>query len=220
VVRTPKVSFTNDEVRETILKFLYDKWNNPRGMDSAKAKITEIKKALKTKGMEQGIVIKNLQFLFGAKFVKEVIKESQYDTGKFKIPTEKKSYVITNLGIEYFEGSSKFSREEGFAGIKIDNTSGLVIVGNNNYARQEFVDLFRSLDDLKNRIGLTSELNDQTKVDYQAEIRTIQSQLVKPNPDKSTISNAWDKLKAVGTITSLSSSIITISTFLTQHFLK
>jgi hypothetical protein len=173
-------------------------WNKPKGMDSAKAKIPDTNKALKTKKMDQGIFIK-------------------YHTGKFKISTKKNSYRITNLGIEFFEGGSKFSKSEAIAGIKIDN-SGIVIMGNNNYARQEFVPVFKSLDDLDNRIGITDELDNETKINYQAELRTIQSQFMKQYPDKDIVLSSWERLKQVGSIASLVAPIAKIGLLISKVF--
>jgi hypothetical protein len=71
----------------------------------------------------------------------------------------------------------------------------------------EFVPLFKSLDDLKNRIGITDELDDETKLDYQAEVKTIQSQLSKPNPGRNILSKSWDRLKGLVPIASLAIAI-------------
>jgi hypothetical protein len=50
---------------------------------------------------------------------------------------------------------------------------------------------------------MTNELNDEKKLEYSAEVKTIQDQLAKPFPDKGIVSKAWGALKFVGTIGSV-----------------
>lgn len=117
-----------------------------------------------------------------------------------RIPTEKKTYKISKDGIDYFEGSSKFQKENKLAGINITNVQGVIAIGSNNYIRNEFTELFESLEDLGRQIRISNGLNDEEKINYQAEIETIKSQLIKPKPNKDIIRKAWDAIKAVATI--------------------
>lgn len=206
--------FSDDYAREAILQFLYENWKKPKGMDSAKQQISDIRKALKERGIPGGQVIRNLQYLIDYKWVKEIIKETQFPQGNRVGHGESKSYMITNQGIDFFEGDNRFAKKDGIIGINIENISGVKIVGNNNIVNSEFVSLFHSLDELKNKISLTNELSEEDKLLHQADVNTIQSQLSKPDPDKNIVSKAWERIKVIGTIASLSSSIITIGTFI------
>ena len=53
---------------------------------------------------------------------------------------------------------------------------------------------------LGKQVRLSSELNDEEKMNSQADIETIKSQLAKPKPDKDIIRKAWSALKVVSTI--------------------
>lgn len=207
MVKTPATQFTDEQVRELILKFLYDKWKNPTGMNSAKKKISEIRSALKQKGLAQKEVIRNLQYLIETGWVKEIVEESRFYRGTSVIPTKSVSYMITSHGIEYFDGASKFPKKGSMAGIRIENVSGVVNIGDNNYIRTESVQLFKSLDELDNRIRMTDQLTDEDKLSYRAEVKTIQSQLSKSNPDKGIIARSWGALKGIATIGSMVSII-------------
>jgi len=190
-----KVQVSEDEIRIAILGYLYNAWKNPRGMESHKLKISKITSDLKKKGIEKKYVVRNLVYLIETGWAIEEVKQSQFFTGKMRIPTEKKSYRISKDGIDFFEGSSKFQKVNKMTGINITNVQGVVSIGNNNYIRNEFVPLFESLDDLGRQIRLSNELKDQEKMNFQAEVDTIQSQLKKEKPDKGIIKTAWNALK-------------------------
>ena len=71
----------------------------------------------------------------------------------------------------------------------------------------EFGELFGQLELLGNEIRGTPALSDQQKLEYQADIETIKSQLVKPKPDSGILKRAWDSLKGVATIGSFSTAV-------------
>jgi hypothetical protein len=78
-----------------------------------------------------------------------------------------------------------------------------VVVGDQNVVRQDFAGLFRMLDDFDNKIRLTNELTDDQKLEYLSDVKTIQDQLTKSNPDKGIISKSWGALKGIATLGSL-----------------
>ena len=187
---------SEDEIRESILKYFYDAWKNPRGMESHKLMISKICSDLKEKGIEKKYVIRNLHYLIETKWVVEEIKESQYITVKMRIPTEKKTYYISQNGIDFFDKPSKFQKTNPLAGVNMGNVvNSVIILGDNNYVRNENKVLGESLGKFGNQIRLSSELSDDEKIDYQAEINTIKSQLAKINPDKGIIEKSWNILK-------------------------
>ncbi len=198
----PKEEFKSDDtVREAILDYLYQAWMNPRGMDSHRLKISQITSDLKKKGIEKKYVIRNMHYLIETQWVIEDIKESQYYTGKMSIPTEKKTYRISKDGIDYFVGSSKFQKSNRFAGINIsDVRNSVIVLGDNNFVRNEYKELYDSLDDLGRHTRMSSEISDEDKINYQADVDTIKAQLIKSKPDKDIVGKAWSALKAVSTI--------------------
>ncbi|MGD6807590.1 MAG: hypothetical protein ACQCN4_11600 [Candidatus Bathyarchaeia archaeon] len=198
----PRNSFTDDDVKQKILEYFYNSYRNPRGMSSYKIPIKKVLSDLKIKGLERAQVIRNMIFLVEHEWLKKEEVASQYDTGLRTVPSKKTFYYISSLGIDYFEKPSRFQRENILGGINITNT-GIITIGNNNYVRAEYSNLFESLDGLGKQIRLSNELSDEDKVSCQSEIETIKAQLVKTNPDKSIVKRAWDALKVVSTINGL-----------------
>lgn len=207
MAKPPKPTFTDDQVMEAILEFLYQKRRKPTSVDSAKVGIMDIRKAMKEKGIERDDVIRNLLYLVEAKWVREEVEESQIGTGRRFITNKTKKYIITNQGMELFDDKSKFHRPDGLAGINIGNVSGVVVIGDDNFVRNEAVSLFNSLEELDRRLRVTSELSDEEKVNYRAEIKTVQSQLSKSPPDKDIVAKSWENIRNLAAVTSLVSFV-------------
>jgi len=195
------IQLSEDEIRTIILKYLYDSWKNPRGMESHKLQISKIYLELKKKGIERKYVVRNLTYLIETKWVIEEIKKVSFFTGKRSIPNEKKTYSISKDGIDLFDGYSKFQKSDKLVGINLkDIKNSIIIFGDNNFVRNEHKDLAVSLDKLGKQIRINSELSNDDKLDYQAEVDTIKSQLAKSSPDKDIIKKSWNILKGVATI--------------------
>lgn len=196
-----KIQPSDDLVRETILEYLYDAYDNPRGMESHKVKVNEVYSALKKKGIERKYVIKNLIYLIKTNWVIEEIEKVQFNTGKRIVSNKKKTYSLSKEGIDFFEESSKFQKNSRFAGIDISNVKdSIIILGNNNIVRNEYKELSKQLDKLGNQIRINSKVSDDEKIDYQSEIDTIKAQLAKSNPSKNIIKRSWDSLKSLATL--------------------
>lgn len=194
-------SSTDDEIRISILEYLYNAWKNPRGMESHKIKISKITSDLKKKGIAKKYVIRNLHYLIETGWVIEEVKQSQYFTGKMSIPTEKKTYRISKDGVDFFEGASIFQRTNKLAGINIsDIKNSMIILGNNNVVWNDYKELYECLDDLGSRVRISSEISDSDKIDLQADIDTIKAQLEKPKPNKEIVGKAWSAIKVISTI--------------------
>lgn len=201
--KKPKVELSDDSIREIILKYFYDALVNSLGLESHKLKISKVYADLKKLGIERKPAVRNLRFLIETKWIIEEIKEISYATRT----GESKTYRISKYGIDLFEGTSKFQKKDNFAGINMGSViNSIVNIGDNNYinyVRNENKDLAESLNKLGNQIRLSSEISNEQKMEYQAEINTINSQLIKLNPDKSIIKKAWDTLKEVSNIISI-----------------
>jgi len=198
--KVAKQQMSEDEIRIKILEYFYNVYKNPRGMSSCKILISKITSDLKKQGIDKKEVIRNMLYLIDTGWIRKETEESQFFTGKQRITTKKDFYKISSDGIDFFEKSSKFQKANKLAGINITNVQGVVAIGNNNYIRNEFTELFESLEDLGRQIRISNKLNDEEKINYQAEIETIKSQLIKPKPDKDIVRKAWDAIKAVATI--------------------
>jgi hypothetical protein len=208
--KAEKPVFTDDHIKEEILRYLYGRWRNPKSIHGAKAKVSEIQKAMKVLGISREETNRNLSYLVDNGWVREEMKESHITAGKLTVLTEQRTFRIAPPGIEFFEGKSKFQKIDGAAGINLDNVSGVVVIGNRNVVRNESVNLFKSLDELDGKIRMSDQLTDEQKLDYQAEIKTIQSQLPKSNPDKDIVKKAWGSLEKLSTIAGIADLLIKI----------
>lgn len=204
MAKKEKIEPSDDSVRDTILKCLYDSWKNPRGMKSFKLKISDVYSNLKKQGIGRKYVIRNMLYLIETGWVIEEIKESQFQKGSMKYVNESRTYRISKDGIDLFEGDSKFQKSNNLTGINMSNIqNSIIVLGNHNYVRQEYGEIAKTLTEFGSRIRMSSELSDDEKADYQSEIETIKSQLGKSNPSKSIIQKSWDALKDVATLSSV-----------------
>jgi hypothetical protein len=191
---------TEDELRTKVLEYFYYAYKRPRGMASYKIPISKALSDLSRKGLDRKDALRGIIYLVETQWIKKEIEESQFFTGKQTISNKKTYYKISSDGIDFFEGLSKFQKENKAVGINITNLQGVVTLGNNNYIRNEFSDLFTLLEELGKQIRLSGELKDEEKIAYQAEVDTIKAQLAKPKPDRDIVGKAWSALKAVATV--------------------
>jgi hypothetical protein len=169
-------------------------------MSSYKIPVSTATSDLKKLRIERKDALRAMIYLLETQWLKKETEESQYYTGKQTVTNKKDFYKISSDGIDYFEGLSKFRRENKLAGVNITNLQGIVSIGDNNYIQNQYSDLFRLLDGMGKQLRISQELDDQEKITYQAEIDTIKAQLVKPKPDREIVGKAWGALKAVATI--------------------
>lgn len=208
-VQQPEKS--DDEIRELILSVLYQAHKNARSLKSSRMSTGELKKSLKKQGLREKEIVPNLDFLILSDWVRVEKELYEFITKRgFTRKSEKVYFKISEVGINYFEGTSKFQKiRESFAGINITNIGGVTILGDGNVVvNKSYVDLYKQLSLLSEAIRKSGQLTDQEKLNYIGEIETIKAQLMKTEPDKSIIRRAWEKLKPLATI----SGIITFFT--------
>lgn len=197
-------NFTNDEIRKKILEFLDQKRKKARSLKSIQATVTDIKTGLKVDGISQGEVVINLDYLVQNDWVKEEIERKTFRTPKgFEVPSESRHYRLSDAGIKFIEGGSVFDNSNTFSGINVTNMGGVTIVGNNNIVRNEYFDIFQTLDRLENGVKLSDKCTDEQKLNAIADIRTIKDQLLKPTPNKDIIKAAMNTLMFLSSIPGL-----------------
>ncbi len=200
------VQRTNDETRELILKCLYDVNQFARSLKSARLGISELKRELKKHGLSEKEIVSNLSFLIQSGWINVEKETSEFRTPKgFVRKQEKEYFKISDKGITYFDGISKFQLfEKSLSGINITNVNGVTVVGDGNtVVNSEYIGLYRELSLLSDVVKKSDQLTDGDKLNYVAEIETIKSQIMKPEPDKSIIKQAWEKLKTLATISGI-----------------
>lgn len=200
-VRQP---LTNNEIRTIMLRYFYDRNRNAtstRGKKGSSVKISDVKRELKAShGLTQQEVQGNLTYLISQGWVKEDVIEKSYTAPSGTvIPSTTHFYTITAPGIDKIEGPGEFTMPK-FHGIKIEATGqNIITLGDGNQVNAKFGELGQSLSDLRNAVT-GSEAQESTKLELVADIDTIQSQLAKPEPNRTIIKAAWEVVKGAAAI--------------------
>lgn len=193
-----------DEVRGIILKFFYDVHKKASSPKKIRLKILEVKSGLKAVGIDSKEAISNIDYLIGGGWIVKEEETRQITTRCGAVSSKTITYKASNKTIDHFEGPSKFQKpNEGISGINITNVHGItsVAVGDSNHiaVNTKFLDLHRQLDLLSNAISKSAAFTDEQKLNQVADINTIKAQLMRPEPDKSIIRQAWERLSQLAT---------------------
>lgn len=201
MTKDTKTTYTDDEIRQRILNFLSDCRKKARGLDSLMASSSDIKKAMAKLAISQNKTVQNLDYLVQHGWIDEKIIKRPYTTPKgIEIPNEKHLFGLSAIGMKYIEGESEFDRTSVFSGINITTIGGVTVVGNNNVVRNEFVDILRIFNQIEGLVKMTDQLSEEQKLDVQADIQTIKSQLSKSKPSKDILRKAMDGICFIGSI--------------------
>lgn len=212
----------NNDIRTMMLQYFYDRNGNStsaRGKKGSSVKISDIKRELKAShGLRQQEVQSNLTYLISQGWVKEDAVEKSYPAPSGTlIPSTTHFYTITAPGIDKIEGPGEFTMPK-FHGIKIEATGqNIITLGDGNQINAKFGELGQSLSDLRKAIT-SSKAEESTKVELVADIDTIQSQLAKPEPNRTILKEAWEVVKGAAAINGCTVLVGKI-TGLLAHFL-
>ena len=217
-----RLPLTNNEIRTVMLRYFYDRNKNAtsaRGKKGSSVKISDVKRELKAShGLTQQEVQGNLTYLISQGWVKEDVIEKSYTAPSGTvIPSTTHFYTITAPGIDKIEGPGEFTMPK-FHGIKIEATGQNVItLGDGNQVNAKFGELGQSLFELRDAVT-SSEAQESTKLELVADIDTIQSQLAKPEPNRTIVKAAWDVVKGAAAINGCTVLVHKIAGLL-AHFL-
>lgn len=195
---------TNTEIRSIMLQYFYARNKNAtsaRGKKGSAIKISDIKKELKAShALTQQEVQGNLTYLISQGWVEEDTVEKSFTApGGTVVPSTTSFYKITAAGIDKIEGPGEFTMQR-FHGININATGqNIITLGDGNQVNVKFSDLGTALVELRDAIT-KSDVAEQDKLAYAADIDTIQSQLAKPAPNIGIIGAAWESVKIAATI--------------------
>ena len=195
---------TNNEIRTGMLRYFYDRNRNvtsTRGKKGSSVKISDVKRELKAShGLTQQEVQSNLTYLISQGWVKEDVIEKSYTAPSGTvIPSTTHFYTITAPGIDKIEGPGEFTMPK-LHGIKIEATGqNIITLGDGNQVDAKFGELGQSLSELRNAVT-SSEVQEFTKLGLVADIDTIQSQLAKPEPNRTIIKAAWEVVRGAAAI--------------------
>jgi hypothetical protein len=200
-------SFSNDELRQMILQYFYDrnaKATSRKGKKGSAVKMKDVKAELKAKyGIIDSQIISNLNYLISQDWVEEETEAKTFtNTSGMSFPQKTIYYSITAKGIDKIEGPSQFTPKR-FEGINISATGSVVTIGDGNQINVKFKDAAQALSDLRTGITQSTHLSDSEKLDIVTDIDSIQDQLAKPNPNKTVIKTLWEGLEKTVTVGSL-----------------
>ena len=205
-----------------MLRYFYDRNGNAtstRGKKGSSVKISDVKRELKAiHGLTQQQVQGNLTYLISQGWVKEDVVEKSYTAPSGTvIPSTTHFYTITAPGIDKIEGPGEFTMPK-FHGIKIEATGqNIITLGDGNQVNAKFGELGQSLSELRNAVT-NSEVQESKKLELVADIDTIQSQLAKPEPNRTIIRAAWEVVKDAAAINGCTVLVHKIAGLL-AHFL-
>jgi hypothetical protein len=203
-----------DYVRELILRFLYEKRKKARCLKKIGATIGEIKKELKKYGIKEGEIVANLDFLVKNGLIIENKKILIFPINFFNLEIEITRFELSDVGLHFLEPPSKFNFAGKSSGLIFKNIKDSVIVmGHENIVYHKFSELYPLLEELKFKI-IISNIPEDKKLEYLANIETIKAQIVQEKPDKDIISRAWERIKDLSTIGSLATLIEKIYKFI------
>ena len=100
----------DDDVRDKILRFLYDRHKTTKGITKISIGIRDLQSAMKKAyGFKQNQVSSNLDYLIQVGWVREVIKERSFTTARgMDISQEQVKYKISDVGINHLEAGTLF----------------------------------------------------------------------------------------------------------------
>jgi len=196
------MSNPHDIARDFILRHLYLVHERARSPKTAGLKITDLARALKPKGLKLQEVASNLDYLVQKGWVREVVETRTFTTPRGTTQqAEKRSYKISDSGIDRIEAASMYQRSPVTTHINISNIQGVTVVGDGNVVNTTFADLSRALSDTKQAILAEPQISEDLRLETISDIDSLQAQLQKPKPDKSVIRTLWssiEKTAAVG----------------------
>lgn len=212
------LTYSNDEIRQMILQYFYDRNSTAtsrKGKKGSSIKIKDIKSELKKKhSFRDSQIVSNLNYLISQGWVEEETQKKSFTNPQgFSFPAETHFYCITALGIDKIEGPGRFTPKR-FEGINIEAVGSVVTIGDGNQINVKFKEVAQALSELRNAITESSELKDNIKLDVVTDIDSIQDQLAKPNPNKAVVKALWENINRVASIASLTDILIKVSPYI------
>lgn len=195
---------SSNEIRHVMLRYFYERnkhATSSRGKKGSAVKISDVKKELKASGgLTQQEVQSNLTYLISQGWVEEDRVEKSFTTPRgAAVPSTTSFYQITAAGIDKIEGEGEFTMPK-LHGIKIEATGqNIITLGDGNQINAKFGELGMALVELRSAITNSSAAESE-KLALVADIDTVQSQLVKPIPNRGIVAAAWETVKGAAAI--------------------
>jgi hypothetical protein len=201
----PTAANYDDQIRDAILRQLFDVHKNAKSPKKAAIGIRELQSALKAEhGFKQQEVASNLDYLVQKGWVAEVRLARSFVTPRGTAQnSEQIKYKISDIGLDRLQQASLYQRDTMNPGINITNIRGVTVVGDGNVVNTSFTDLSRVLNEFKSSVQSNTAIKDEQKLALVADIDTLQAQLQKPEPNKYVIGMLWTGIEKAGKIAGL-----------------
>jgi hypothetical protein len=208
----------NDDRRNKILRFLYDRHQTAKGITAIPIGILDLRRSMKQLyAMKQPEVASNLDYLIQVGWVKQEVKSRSFMTPRgMMLPREQTKYKISEIGINHLEDASMFKKPQAASHVNITNVQGVTVVGDGNIVNSKFTELASALDDLDQAIADNQELTDEQKLDAAGDISAIRAQVAKKNPNPPAIRGAWEGLKALAVFGNVAEAVANVGKLLTD----
>ena len=211
---------TDDEIRELILRYLFDRNQNAtsrRGKSTGAAvTISVLRASLKASYDLTGQQVhSNLTYLESMGWVedKPVTKSFNTKTGG-TIPSTTSYYIITAAGIDRMGGPSVFTRDR-FEGIKIDATGqNIITLGDGNQVNVRLQALGEALSELRKAIKESDKVSETQKLELVVDVDTLQTQLARPTPNRELVSRIWEGINRAASLAGLVDAAAKVGTLL------
>jgi len=220
VVKRKEQNRTDDEIRETILRYLFERNQNATSRlgksTGAAVTISVLRASLKASHDLTGQQVhSNLTYLESMGWVedKPVTKSFNTKTGG-TIPSTTSYYIITAAGIDRIGGLSVFTRDR-FEGIKIDATGqNIITLGDGNQVNVRFQALGEALSDLRKAIKESDNISETQKLELVVDVDTLQTQLARPTPNRDLVSRVWEGINRAASFAGLADAAAKVAGFL------
>jgi len=219
MAKTLSPGYGNDQVRQMILQYFYDRnqsASSRKGKKGSHVKISDVRSDLKSlHGFKANEIVGHINYLISQGWLDVEVEKKSFTTIKgVTVPSETEWYFITAAGIDKIEGPSSFTRDR-FMGIKIEATGqNIITLGDGNQVNVKYQDSAKALSDLRQAIKDSNELDEEAKLEIVSDIDTITSQLSKASPNKTVIASLWDGIQKASSVGSLADLIIKVTPFI------
>ncbi len=198
----------NDEIRWSILRLLYDQriasgtrkrylWSELRGSVRTRLRFTPAE------------ATHNLEYLIQNGWIE---KETEPYTGPRSraFGKERELFGISAKTIDLFEEGSVFSSKPPLQEIVVAGNQNIVQVGPNTFAHVTYGDLQSALLALLQAITLSEELSPEQKIGAIADVKTVQAQLLQPEPDRTVLDKLKVGLSSLANVAGISNFVLTV----------
>lgn len=212
---------TDDQIREIILRYLYDRNQNAtsrRGKTTGAAvTISVLRAELKSShGLTGQQVHSNLTYLESQGWVEDRPVTKSFNTkAGGTIPSTTSYYIITAAGIDRMGGPSVFTRSR-FDGIRIEATGqNIITLGDGNQVNARFQALGEALSELRRAIKASDRIDETQKMELVVDVDTLQTQLARPTPNRELVSRLWEGINRAASIAGLADAAAKVAGLLT-----